>query len=603
MYRFFLDSTEVEEPESFTNISFEKKRDEKYFGFILRKQALVKVLGAGQVKFTQEKAVAILKSAKKRFGYAAQVSFEVYFQEKLAYQGLVNLWNAEWRAETVVVTFTDGSNSVKFQTNSNNKFQVSTNKFQTLTSEGFVGKTTHQILDTLNIFRQKTSTDLPFSHSIPFQAVSGSSNSTVGVIKDFNSIAPVYTNDSERKHISVRGTVYVNAKADSTVGVYVNEILTNTYPLTTTATNFVFVIDETFILQPYEEVIIKVVSNVNADDITFIYDTNYSVLSINEIKENVVPTDVPCISSFDFLNSLVQKASDNTIVLQSSFLSKLPHDWTNGRNLRGVPSILNASFNQVFEELNKMYCLTCEVRNDKIIIEQRKNILKNGTVSYLNRDKILSEVETPNRDFLFSTIKVGFKNWKGDSSLSNQEVNSLYQFGTNIFGRELTLDLECDSIASGILIEEIRQSQFGKTSTEQNKKFDDSLVCLIANSSAKNFINFNLNSDCRNLTIRPLQMLRNWAEVLGGYLYFNFLSGVGNYDALINNEKQNITIASFGNILSDKFFDLQYECELWEYENIGDVIYWVDTLGNNKKGILIEAQWSNGTMILTLIEA
>jgi len=84
MYSFYLDKTKVEEPESFTNISFEKKRDEKYFGFILRKQGIVKVVGAGQVKFTEPKAVAILKAAKEKDGYGAIVKFTVYFEDKLA---------------------------------------------------------------------------------------------------------------------------------------------------------------------------------------------------------------------------------------------------------------------------------------------------------------------------------------------------------------------------------------------------------------------------------------------------------------------------------------------------------------------------------------
>lgn len=607
MYSFYLDKTKVAEPESFSNISFEKKRDENYFGFIQRQKGTVKVIGAGQVKFTEPKAVAILKAAKDKYGYGAIVKFTVEIFDQLAYEGTVNFWNAEWYSESVVVTFSDDSAVMKFIVNASTKYQVATNKLQTLGSLGSVGKTTHQISESLTTFRHKTQAPQSVTHVVPFQLISGSSNSNVNEVSGFRTIAPIYTNDSEKKTVSVKAAIYVNAKSDAGVSVNVNDIITNTYALTTTATNYVFVIDETFVIEPYETITIKVVSLDPLSDCVFIYDAEKTVLSISETKE-VIDTDVKCISSFDLLNQLLINATDSGITLQSTFLKNLEHDWSNGKNVRGVDSVINTSFEEVFVNLNKQYCLTCTITDNKAIIEERKNVVKTGSKTYLTRDRIVSdegqaEVQLPNRDYLFSKIKVGYKNWQGESALSGQEVNALQEWITDLYGRDNTLDLECDCIASGILIEEIRQSQFGKISAEQQKKYDDILVCLIPDDGFSDYSNNGINFDSRNLSIRPIEILKRWALVMGGYQFWRFVSGLGNYNGIVNDESLNGTIITFGNIISDTIFELVYECELWEYTNVGDIIYWSDTLGNDRKGILMEAQWRNDKqMLLSIIE-
>jgi len=420
--------------------------------------------------------------------------------------------------------------------------------------------------------------------------------------KSFEDIKPIYINDSERKTVSIKASVFVNARAAESITVNINDLIVNQYALTNTATDYIFVIDKLIVLEPYESITIKVVSLSDDDDVQFIYDSEKSVLTINEVK-GVIDTAINCISSYDLVNALVKKCSDSALILNSSFLSSLSHDWSNGKNVRGLESVITTSFDDLFSELIKMYCLFCTVTDSEVIIEQRSNIVKLGTKSYLNRDRISSEVEIPNRDFLFSLIKVGYKNWQLDSALSNQETNSLLEFSTNMFGRESTLNLECDSISSGILIEEIRQMQFGKISNEQQKKFDETLVSLIANDGKENYLTFGVNDDARNLSIRPSELLRSWANVIGGHQEWKFTSGVGNYSALIGMKAQSESITNFGNIISDAAWDLTYTCELWEYTNIGDVIYWTDTLGRKRQGILIEAQWKTDKgMLLSIIE-
>lgn len=607
MYSFYLDKTKVAEPESFTNISFEKKRDESYFGFIQRQKGTVKVIGAGQVKFTEPKAVAILKAAKERDGYGAIVRFTVKYNDVVSYQGTVNMWNAEWYSESVVVTFSDNSEVVKFIANANKVYPISANKTQLIGGSGIVGKTTHQISENLSTFRQKTKFPQSFSHVVPFQSISGSSNSNVDAITNFSDIKPIFVNDSERKTVSVGAVIKVNAKASQDIQVKVNDIVTNIYSISSTAADYTFLINETFVIEPYQSITIDIFSIADSADVVFDYDFQNTVLNISEIKE-VVKTNVPCISSFDIVSKLIERSTDGELILQSDFLKKLSHDWTNGKNLRGVSASINTSFNDLFSDLNKIYCLTCDVTDGKVIIERRKEIEKRATKTYLTRDRIVeeegqSEVKTPNRDYLFSGIKVGYKNWQGESALSGQEVNALQEWGTDLFGRENILNLECNCIASGILINEIQQMQFGKISNEQQKKYDETLVCLIPNDGYESYDTLGVNEDSMNLSIRPLAMLRNWAEVMGGYKYWAFISGVGNTDSTISGEQQNIKITSFGNIISDDAWDLVYICELWEYTTIGGIIYWRDKLGNDRKGILVEAQWSNDKeMLLSIIE-
>lgn len=607
MYSFYLDKTKVAEPESFTNISFEKKRDSDYFGFIQRQKGTVKVIGAGQVKFTEPKAVAILKAGKDKDGYGAIVKFTVKYNDILAYQGTVNMWNAEWYSESVVVTFSDDSEVIKFIANANKVYQITPNKTQLVGSNGVIGKTTHQISESLSIFRKKTKFPESFGHVVPFQSVSGSSNSNVDVITNFSDIKPIFTNDSERKTLSVGAVIKVNAKAGQDIQVKVNDIITNVYSISSTATDYTFLISERFVIEPYQSITINIVSLADSDDVVFDYNFQDTVLNISEIKD-VVKTNVPCISSFDIVSKLVANATNSELSLQSEFLSNLSHDWSNGKNVRGVVGTINTSFNDLFSDLNKIYCLTCDVTDGKVIIERRKEIEKRATKSYLNRDRIVleegqAEVKTPNRAYLYSGVKVGYKNWQGESALSGQEVNSLQEWETDLFGRENILNLECNCIASGILINEIQQLQFGKISNEQQKKYDETLVCLIPDDGYGNYSTFGVNEDSMNLSIRPLAMLRNWSEVLGGYKYWAFISGVGNTDSIIDEESQKTQINTFGNIISDDAWDLVCICELWEYTGIGGVIYWRDTFGNDRKGILVEAQWSNEKqMLLSIIE-
>jgi len=602
MYKFFLDKTEVAEPESFSNISFEKKRDENYFGFILRRKGIVKVVGAGQIKFTEPKAISILKAAKDKDGYGAITTITVYEDDILAYQGTINYWNAEWRSESVVVTFSDDSPVVKFLANAATKYEIATNKIQTIGSTGIIGKTTHKITDTLYVFKQKTPSAQSFTHVIPFQNISGSSNANVNEITNFADLLPIYTNDSEKKTVSIKASIFVNARAEANVTVNVNGLITNTYILSETASDLVFIIDEEIILAPYETVSVQVVSVDNSADILFTYDVEKSVLSLNEIKD-VIDTDVPCISSFDLLSELVSKTTDAELSLQSSFLSALSQDWTNGKNLRGVVSNINASFDDVFFDLNKQYCLTSTVTESKVIIEQRKDVVKSGSKSYLDRDRIVEEVKLPNRDFLYSKIIAGYKDWAGDSALSGQEVNAQSEWKTNLYGRENTLNLVCGCVASGILIEEIRQMQFGKISNEQQKKHDETLICLIPNDGFENYDTSDINEDSRNLSVRPRKMLENWANVYGDYKFWDFVSGVGNNTATIEGIEQSKGIELFGSIISDSVWELVYNCELWEYTNIGDVIYWTDTLGDSRKGVLMQAEWrSDKQMLMTIIE-
>lgn len=256
----------------------------------------------------------------------------------------------------------------------------------------------------------------------------------------------------------------------------------------------------------------------------------------------------------------------------------------------------------VYADIDKQYCLYATVTDTKVVIERRRDVVKKGSKSVLDRDRLTAESKSPNVDFLFSSIKVGYKNWQGEAALSAQEVNATMEYESNLFGRENVLNLECDSIASGILIEEIRQLQFGKVSTEQQKKYDETLINLIPDDGADNYKNFGLNQDSRNLSIRPYAQLLNWAEVMGGYLSWTFTSGVGNYAALINNKPQNESIKSFGNIVGAGFWSLDYNCELYEYKNIGDVIQWRDTLGNEHEGILWQAEWQvvNGGKVMFL---
>ncbi len=589
MWQFYLDNTLVEQPESFNLITFEKLRSEKYFGFVQRRKGVVKAQGEGQIKFTEEKAVAILTAAKERDGFGAKVLFRAKFQNLPAYEGTINFWNSEFYTNSVVVTFSDTANVLQFIASSSNRYQITTNKFQTLSSSGIIGKTTHTIIDTLNVFKQKRSSAQNFDHPVPFQFSEGSSSANVNPITSFSQVLPLYTNDSEKKTISVKASIIFDTNQDITdFKILLNDFVVEVIELD----DFKAIIDQNIILEPNQELTISVETVNNSANVIFTYNVEKTTLSINEIKNNLKDTNVACITSFDFLNQLIGLASGGTMRLESKFLKSIKHDWTNGKNLRGVDSVLNASFDQVYSDMNKFYCLYTNVNNDIVKIEQRKNIITQSSKSIMKRDALIEEVKTPNREFLYSSVKAGFKTWQGSSALSNEEVNAILVYQTDLFGRENVLDLQVDCIGSGILIEEIRQQQFGKVASQQQKQYDDMLVSLIEDDGVESYdISGDVNADCRNLSIRPYQIATNWADVLGGYKKWKFISGVGNYNAVIGGKAQIVIIDTFGNIIGSAFWDLKFIAQLYEYTNIGDVIQWRDTAGKYHKGILQQAEW------------
>lgn len=607
MFDFYLDGIQVKEPESFTNISFEKKRNDELFGFIQKKSAGVpdRLIGAGQIKFTEDKAVQILKAAKEKSGYGAKVTFKILYLSLIAYEGSIDFWESEWYSNSIVVKFLDDISVLKFIANIDNRYQLTTNAFQTLSSTGIVGKATHEIIDTLFTFKKKTKVSVNYSHPIPFEVISGSSNANVSPITSFSQILPLYTNDAEKKTVSIKGDIYFNVKTSNSGSfeLKLNDLIIQEFVSDLTPADEIGIIDKTITLQPYESITISINSLVDSEDTEFIYDVENTTLSINEIKDNLVDTEVPVLSSFDAFSQLINKSTDGELELESTFLQTLRHDITNGRNLRGVPDVINCSFSELFADYNKMYCLFLNIEDKKVIIEQRINLKKKGNNSGLDRNRIDSEVYIPNVMFLYSSVKAGFKEWKGENALSNQEVNSYVEFNTNIFSRQNTLDLVCNSIGSGLLIEEIRQKQFGKISTEQQNKYDDMLVNLIPNDGADNYSNSGLNQDIRNLSIRPYQMLLNWAAVLGGFEYWEFISGLGNYNSTINGVSQTKTIEEFGNIIGQNFWNINYKCDLSEYTSLGDVISWTDTLGIDRTGILYQAEWgTDKKMFLQIME-
>jgi len=210
------------------------------------------------------------------------------------------------------------------------------------------------------------------------------------------------------------------------------------------------------------------------------------------------------------------------------------------------------SFKQLWDGINPILnlglgyeTLDGSPEHQVIRIEEKDHFLEdNISLNISNVSEISSSYD---QDFIFKTIKVGYKKWQSENSSGNDDPQTKRAYATRFVKTGKELNLESEFIAASLAIEETRRTSRVKS---EDYKFDNDNFIISLNTDDvspdvyrpeldENFTSVTnlLNSDSRyNLVLTPLRNFFRWANYIGGCLqdyttsYYRFVSGEGNYD-------------------------------------------------------------------------
>lgn len=546
MYKFYLNDTEVEEPEGFNGASFTKGRHETFFGF-WGGFSVSDTEQNARLKFTEERAVNIIKKEYKRNFIKSTLTFKfVDCSDNSACNSLTYLVDfADYIGDCCEVEVTFRANyGDTIRSRTGVKYALLPNTDVTIPTKSLEGGTDFEINDTLSVVN---GTGL-ISHNVPLTGI------TSVTANEYN-----YVNGGTAKAIDLVGVIQWSASADVPtnykVAVFVydangveveklSDVATYTTDLNDIQTKSLSVIN--YIMQPYYKLAVRAYSTVSTVTHQFLWQPSSSTTEgviIRDHNEETPFSTHKGILLKDAFEQLIDKMSNGTMKLCSKWLDSCNDKWiTNGYGLKGVVRPINISLEEMFNGLNPIDNIEIGIDGDCVNVERKG---QNGK----GKSNIRGDYEVfekTNTDWLFSSVTGGYKEWQSDTNFENDEVNSERNYSTDYVSGKSDLDLQSDFIASHYLIEKVKR-QTGKA--DADTKYDESIfiVCVVKDGSSykaetdENFTTLGgviYPKNTINLRISPARNLKRHRN----YLYLSgdtiFESGTGNYSAY---QRQNYT--------------------------------------------------------------
>ena len=520
--RFYLNNVLIEEPEGLSGMYLQKLRSSRTFGMnrvnIGRVRNAGKMRGLGEIKFVQDIAIRILESAFKKNKIDAEVNFKmVDLLGMVLVDAEINFSNFRKSRSGFSVTLRDEGDLESLDFLSDTEVSIQANETITLSAINLAQSKTHSILEELMKYVHKVPINKSLRSFVPWKAESSKADATgspqsVGSFVEEQAFWVNSTGDAKRirvtgkislKHYSVTTTsgylmIYCisgNTKTDYIVcPVVIGAVATVDY-----------VIDK-IISVPQNGQLYMVFSEFNnqSQDFYFQYST-ISYLCVNQ-DEAYSDSTVKAIEATDALQQIANVIAPKiTIENKSNYV--LPYIF-NGGLLRQVEGyLMNLSFQSLWEDLNKMYCLMLNpIDRNTLQIKDR-----NDFVSSLGDGVIMKDVQdyelSPSLDFYFNKVRVGFQKWQSNTPTGQEEVFGNETFLTGLKKTDAILDLECrNTCASEKLIEVIRRKQF-ETGGNRSDKDDDNDNQIFVYKSSKDFLTNEVLNRWKNYWIVSSNML------------------------------------------------------------------------------------------------
>lgn len=575
---FSLNNTNIEQPTGIIGLYLTEVRSDRYFGIVRRKTARVK--GIGQVQFIEPKAVNLISKLFQQQKLDANINFQVkdnYGNE--FYSGYLDFATQTRTEQGINISFRDDEPINQFDSNVDTIYSIEPNTQITLKKQNIFGVLSHEIDTNLaSVFSTQ-------EFAIPFKAKNKESvgeGLAMSVTNVFGT-SPVYINNTTQpKNINVTGQLIFQASSAtantfnvalevlSDAGSVIKDLHMVSFSANGTLANKNVIFRQAITLQPNESISIMIHS-VNGE-----CSMNFDSASFLSIEEDVFENESQCyaISVYDIFQSLVN--SSNGELTFDSNIAKLKKLYiTNGYNIRGIKSNINASFGKIFDDLKKIFCLSCNSDLNKIIMSYIKD-LPNGYIQHLDRSYIVDLNYTFASEYVHNTVKAGYNTWQSGTQLGNEETNTNAEYASKYKNIKSSLDLVCSNlITASKLIEYVRRMQYkqDKSNSATDDKFDESLFLIDTESEA-------------NETLSPLEILKNWQFFLGYSSEYNHLSSTGGYKSLEGYEQ--VKFASGG--ITGEIVNIQLNENFATYNQIYNVFSYNEGT-QIKKALLLRKEY------------
>jgi hypothetical protein len=370
------------------------------------------------------------------------------------------------------------------------------------------------------------------NHNIPLIVTednySDATSNTVGV----NESSAFFISKTEQC-VSINGSIKVNVLGNN-VGFFDayflfegQKYLIDTFPINNTLTEQTITINATFNLDIGDE--LKLIIEGGDGFAQFTYDSNSTGLNIKKCETTqIVWKNVKAISLKNAFKSVISQMTGGKASLGKYYFDNCFFDSyiTNNDGLQGNIGRVNVSLFKLFDELNNKFPTSINVFNSIVDIISRCEFYKCENQYQINIKDIEKEI---NQDLLYSSVKVGYNNWQGDSSFSSLEYNGKREYVSSYALSSKSLSLLNDWSASSSII----TSQILK-----NKEKEEIHWIIVNKSTLKAEIDECITSNvfdsdrAINIRITPTRNLQRHSKFLLNSL--KFASGEGNYNFASN---------------------------------------------------------------------
>jgi hypothetical protein len=230
MYRLYLKNTEVEVPPTLQSLTFQKVRDNFYWGFIYNKIGTSQNV---QLTFTEKLAIRIIRKEYEKNGIRGILPVSIHYFDELIYEGNIDFTTIEFNANKCTCTLNDPIEVDDFFSNQSTLYSVLPTKSISIPQITTRGIVTYKLDNSLS-YQRTFSPSLTPLHTIPFKTEKESSvvEGSVYEPTQFNDIQNIYINTTaEQKTINVIGRIKVQIQSgdSSIIQVRLNDTIIRSF--------------------------------------------------------------------------------------------------------------------------------------------------------------------------------------------------------------------------------------------------------------------------------------------------------------------------------------------------------------------------------------
>ena len=365
--------------------------------------------------------------------------------------------------------------------------------------------------------------DGSMNHYIPLKV--GENTFSGGVASDVNigSTNAFFTSSIE-SCITITGSLTFTALSNDsgTFGVYLNNFLIDTFPISATVRTQTVTLNTNINVLANEGIELEVRSSFNSN-YSFTYSKSLVAINIEKCTDTEIEwKPVKAISVREAFRQLLQNTGKAT--LDEYIFDDCIFDGylTNNKGLINESSVINVSLYDLFDELNNKYPASLSIEGTSARLMARCEFLKCNKPYKVKAIEASREI---NEDIVFSSVKVGYNNWKADNKFGSVEHNGKRDYESSYGLSSKTLSLLNDwSSSSSIISEQIRKE---KSSEEIHWIVVDKATLR---AETDQYISTDLAQSDRliNLRITPARNANRWAKFIANDLAFT--TGEGNYN-------------------------------------------------------------------------